>query len=206
MMILPRFRSVLLAIVLLLATAGSRAADDLWSLLAAQDSASGRFLQELYDEEGELVERSSGRYAVLRPHYFRWEIDYPDRQLLLVAQDTLWHYDLDLATATRRTVDDDAAFAPLQLLGGDVEKLRQQFSVTAFGPGSYRLQPTFPGAGFALVEMAWEGKHLTAMDVLDRSGQRLQLSLTPDEDVAPPVPGDFDFSVPEGVEIYDDGG
>jgi hypothetical protein len=33
------------------------------------------------------MERSSGRYAILRPHFFRWEIDDPDRQRMLVAGD-----------------------------------------------------------------------------------------------------------------------
>ena len=90
----------------------------LYEVPVGKEAASGQFIQELYDEEGELLERSSGRYAILRPGFFRWEIDYPDRQLLLVSGDLFWHYDIDLATATRRKTGDDQSFAPLALLGG----------------------------------------------------------------------------------------
>ena len=98
-----RWRRAILALTaVLLAASGApghaQEEPDVWSRLAAQDQASGRFLQEIYSEEGELLERSSGRYAVLRPGFFRWEIDYPDRQQIIIADDTLWHYDIDLAT------------------------------------------------------------------------------------------------------------
>lgn len=180
--------------------------EQLWALLEAQEAASGQFIQELYDEEGELLERSSGHYAILRPGFFRWEIDYPDRQLLLVSGDLFWHYDIDLATATRRKTGDDQSFAPLALLGGDLEELRGRFRVTRLGEGEFQLQPTYPAAGFALVEMHWDGPLLRAMEILDRSGQRLQLALEPAANPVKLASGDFQFSVPEGVEVfYDDG-
>lgn len=198
---------ITLAAVLVLSFVGSATADEqLWGLLEAQEAASGQFIQELYDEEGELLERSSGRYAVLRPGYFRWEIEYPDRQLLLVSGDQLWHYDIDLATATRRNTGGDKAFSPLELLGGDLEELRGRFRVTRLSDGDFQLQPTYPAAGFAQVEMHWDGPLLRAMEILDRSGQRLQLALEPAANPVQLDGDDFQFSVPEGVEVfYDDG-
>jgi chaperone LolA len=189
----------------LLAGVNAQASERLWQLIGARDAAAGAFLQELYDEEDELLERATGHYAVLRPQYFRWEIDYPDRQRIVVAGDTLWHYDVDLATATRRNTAGSDEFAPLQLLGGEVAELQQRFSVTDLGDDRYRLQPNYPDAGFASVEMGWEDGQLTAMTVLDRSGQRLELSLTPERPAPALSPADFRFSPPEGVEVYGDG-
>jgi chaperone LolA len=198
-------RSVYLSILLLLLSLRAESSERLWEMLAAQEAARGAFLQELYDEGDELLERSSGRYAVLRPHFFRWEIDYPDRQRIVVAGDVLWHYDIDLQTATRRSTGEEQQFAPLQLLGGDLRDLRQQFRVEDLGGDRYRLQPTYPDAGFASVDLQWESGQITAMEVVDRSGQRLQLSLTPERPTPPLAPADFAFSVPEGVEVYGDG-
>ena len=192
---------------LLLALPAAADEDQLWDLLAAQTAMAGEFEQLLYDEEGELVERSSGRYAVLRPGYFRWEISTPDRQLLLVSGDQLWHYDVDLATATRRDSSGDRDLAALELLSSEPGRLRERFAVTELGESHYRLEPTYAGAGFAAVDMRWSEGRLTAMNVVDRSGQRLQLALDPDAAVGPSLsPDDFRFVIPDGVEVYYDDG
>ena len=195
-----------LAVLLLafVATASARAAsggDDVWDRLAAQDQARGSFTQELLDEEGTLIERSSGRYAILRPGYFRWEIEQPDRQQLVVADATLWHYDMDLGTVTVREVDPDAQFTALDLLAGDQAELAGRFSVEQLGEGRFRLLPRFPRAGFGAVVLSWEGSTITAMEVQQRGGQTLSLALTPDSDDAPLRAEDFAFEVPPGVEV-----
>jgi chaperone LolA len=188
-------------LLLLLFVTSVRGDDTLWQLLDAREGAAGAFVQELYDEEGELLERATGRYAVLRPHFFRWEIEYPDRQLIVAAGDTLWHYDIDLATATRRTAA-DSALTPLALLGRDIADLQQRFSVEDLGDQRYLLRPNYPEAGFSSVTLAWRGGEVAAMDVVDRSGQLLRLSLTPDADSAALTPGDFVFEAPPGVEVF----
>lgn len=201
------FRRSAGALVMLLVTAVAGAgraqpASDVWSRLAAQDQASGRFLQEIYSEEGELLERSSGRYAILRPGFFRWEIDYPDRQQIIIAENTLWHYDIDLATASERVIAGDEQFTALDLLARDSDDLAGRFTVETTGESSYRLVPLFSQAGFSSAELVWDGDVLVEMDVRDRSGQELQIALTPDVDPVPLAPGDFRFDPPEDVDVH----
>lgn len=199
------FWPMVLAAVLVLSTAVPAVADDtLWARLDAQSQAQGRFLQELFDEGGELLERSSGRYAVLKPGFFRWEIEYPDRQEIVVAQETLWHYDLDLATVTKRSVDADGAFTALDLLARDGTELAARFSVERLEGESYRLVPQFPQAGFAAVVLSWEDEQIVAMEVTQRGGQRLALALTPESDPRLLDPADFAFTIPDGVELQTD--
>ena len=121
---------------LLLAGVGQVLAQDdspLWSYLSAQTQAEGRFEQSLYAETGELLEESRGQYRLLRPGYFRWDIEEPDSQLIVVADDELWHYDRDLASATRRNAAEQGSFSALELLAGDGDDLRRRFSVTDLG-------------------------------------------------------------------------
>lgn len=181
---------------------------ELWDLLAAQEQAQGTFEQSLFSETGELTEQSRGRYAVLRPGYFLWEIEAPDRQRLVVANDVLWHYDIDLATATRRDrkTGADEQFTALELLGGDRAFLQARFSVEPLGGQRFRLVPRFPQAGFASVDMVWDNAALVAMDIRDRSGQLIQLKLAPDPQAAGLSPGDFVFEPPAGVDVYDAAG
>ena len=44
----------------------------LWARLVGLEQAQGRFGQALYSERGELLERSSGRYALLKPGFWIW--------------------------------------------------------------------------------------------------------------------------------------
>ncbi|MDP5052777.1 MAG: outer membrane lipoprotein carrier protein LolA, partial [Congregibacter sp.] len=139
--------------------------DDVWALLASQTQAVGGFTQELFDEDGVLVERSSGRYAVLRPGFFRWEIESPDRQLIVVSGTQLWHYDIDLAAATRRNTATQNEFTALELLAGDSEELRGRFDVQRLDSSRVRLIPLFSQAGFNSVDIAWEGSAVVGMVV-----------------------------------------
>lgn len=197
---------VLAAVAANLAMAEQASTNRLWERLDAQAQASGRFLQELYSEEDELLERSSGRYAVLRPGFFRWEIEYPDRQLILVAGNDLWHYDIDLAAATRRDTRDNQEFTPLELLAGNSDTLTERFSVEALGGDRFRLIPTFAQAGFSAVEISWEGDALAGMQVRDRSGQTISIALSPDTDAPRLEAEDFAFTPPDGVDVYDPDG
>ena len=180
--------------------------DALWPRLAAQSQAQGRFRQELFDESGALMERSAGRYAVMKPGYFRWEIDDPDRQEIVVADGVLWHYDIDLATVSRRDVDEDGAFTALDLLARDTQDLAARFQVERLGDERFRLRPQFAGATFSAVDVTWEGEAIVAMVVHQRGGQRLSLALEPDMDAPPLDPSAFDFQVPEGIDLQAEAG
>jgi len=206
----PWLRTLLCAGLLALPAAALWAATDaqdgagLWQRLAAQDQAQGRFRQELYDEGGALMERSGGRYAVMKPGYFRWEIMQPDRQEIVVADGVLWHYDVDLATVSRREVDEDGAFTALDLLARDTPELAARFHVERLAEGRFRLLPRFGGAAFSAVDVTWDGNALVEMLVSQRGGQRLALSLEPDLDAPPLTRADFDFEVPEGLDLQAD--
>ncbi|GAB5414415.1 MAG: outer membrane lipoprotein chaperone LolA [Congregibacter sp.] len=176
---------------------------DLWQALEGQTQAHGSFEQELYDEKFQLVERSKGRYSVLRPRYFRWSITDPDRQEIVLREEQLWHYDVDLASATVRPADDGGMFTPLELLGGNAKSLRDRFSVEQIDDQSFRLTPSFPQAGFASVDVTWADGEIVGMRIADRSGQQIVLSLTPDANAAPLAPGDFELELPADVELHD---
>lgn len=174
----------------------------IWELLEGQIQARGTFEQTLVDEQAQVVERSSGRYAILRPRFFRWSITEPDRQEIVLKAGELWHYDVDLASATVRPAKSDGMFTPLELLGGDTTMLKARFNVEQLDENSYRLTPNFPQAGFTAVDVSWHDQHIRSMRILDRSGQQIQLSLTPDETAGTLMPEDFDLVLPDDVELH----
>ena len=91
---------------------------------------------------------SSGKFRVLRPSYFAWEVLSPGEQLIIVDPQFIWHYDRDLETVTRRPVSDDVAMVPLKIFGGDADKLQEKFQIVRQSEDTFVLTPLSEGAGF----------------------------------------------------------
>ncbi len=81
------------------------ATDALLESLSGMQQLTGRFRQRQYDENGQVVMESLGRFRLLRPGYFAWDIESPGSQLVLADPGGIWHYDRDLETASRRPLD-----------------------------------------------------------------------------------------------------
>ena len=73
----------------------ARATEDTWPL-EGQNTTSGTFQQTVMDINGAVAFSSKGRFAALKPHHFRWEIESPDRQLLIATPEAFWQWDKDL--------------------------------------------------------------------------------------------------------------
>ena len=122
-----RLRDFIVCVCLL---AGSGAGADPLDTLAEKTSLSGTFTQVILSPEGAVLEQAEGRFQLLRPHYFWWQIENPDQQLLIAVDDELTQIDWDLEVMTRR------AFTPqdrtvLQWLLSSREDIESAFSVEA---------------------------------------------------------------------------
>lgn len=196
----------LCVIVLLCLSVGVRAEDAASALaarLAPLAQLSGRFEQSVENAGAATPATSAGRFSLRRPGQFRWEITEPDSQLLVASDGVLWHYDRDLATATRRRFDDGAA-APLLLLAADAPALAEAFVVEAPGPDRYRVIPRTADAGFREAELTFTGAFPATMRIIDRLGQAIAIRFS-DLDDAPLPEGTFDFTPPDGVDVYREG-
>ena len=175
--------------------------DDLLARLATIDRLQGSFRQQQYDEEGAVLLASSGSFRILRPGYFAWEINDPDSQLLLADPEFLWHHDRDLETVTRRPVGGEQ-MAPLQVLGGDDQLLRERFVVTSDGADSYTLVPVQGDPGFRQLTLVFENGVLAAMDIIDRLKQRVSVQFSDLDSVSVLTPDDFAFQPPPDADLF----
>lgn len=194
-----------LVLLLLLALCGSLpvAAETLQQRLGGLRGLTGEFEQTLYSRDGDVLEQSSGRFSLLRPGYLSWHIQAPDEQLLLAANETLWHYDVELETATRRRIPAGNPTSPLTILGGDSDELETWYRVQALGEDSWSLEPRFDDAEFARVELSFERGLPVEMRILDSLGRRTLISLGGLDPTAVLNPEDFAFEPPPGIDIYD---
>jgi outer membrane lipoprotein carrier protein len=177
-------------------------ADDLQLRLKPLSSLQGAFEQQVMSTDGEVLENSSGRFMLLRPGYFYWQIEAPDQQLLIAAGEGLWHYDADLETATHRDISKAGEHSPLAILSDTSDNLADTYYVREAGPGRYRLEPRGEDREFLAVTLSFTDAVPVAMEVEDRLQQITRISFGAVEMNGALEPGDFAFEPPPGVDVY----
>ncbi|MEM8562503.1 MAG: outer membrane lipoprotein chaperone LolA [Pseudomonadota bacterium] len=183
------------------------ATEELLEKLNPIQQLQGRFVQRQFDEQGEVLLESAGTFKLLRPAYFSWEIESPDRQLIIADTEFLWHYDMDLETVTRRPVDDSIEASPLQVLAGDASGLRDNYEVEQAANDSFVLLPRDSAQGFRELTVHFTEQGLSQLDIVDRLGQQISVTLLELDDASLLTPETFVFEPPDSdVDIfyYDD--
>jgi outer membrane lipoprotein carrier protein len=193
---------VLLLLSLLPGVVLADAVDALNDALAPLDGLQGNFTQQQYDESGEILLESSGRFSVLRPDYFSWEIRAPDNQLVIATPEFIWHHDRDLETVTRRPLAAAGAMTPLQVLGGDVAVLRAAFTVTQVQDDTFILRPRGADAGFQELSLHLRNGEIASMEVLDNLDQKLQVEFSDLISNGELSPSDFAFTPPPEADLF----
>lgn len=192
--------ATLLLLVALIARAD--AVDEFIDTLAAIGSMQGDFTQLQYSEQGEFVGRSSGHFKLLRGGYFSWEITAPDSQIIVATPAFLWHHDRDLETVTRRPVAGQDDMAPLRILGGEPERLRTEYAISATGENSFRFDPRRENADFRQLEVTLVDGLVTHMSVVDRLNQKITLDFSNVSREETLTPADFDFQPPPDADLF----
>ncbi|MEP5764715.1 MAG: outer membrane lipoprotein chaperone LolA [Halieaceae bacterium] len=171
--------------------------------LAQVRSLEGDFAQELFGDDGKLLEQSSGRFRLLKPGFFSWHIFQPDEQLLVAAGPSLWHYDVELETATRRDIPAGNPTSPLTILGGDSAELAQHYLVQALGEQSWQLRPRSADAEYSAIAIVFDGELPARMEIEDVLQRRTVIHFSAVQADTALQPADFDFQPPPGVDVYD---
>ena len=180
---------VILSCYLVLLSASLRA--DVLDTLAAREGMAGQFTQEIISPEGEVLERSNGNFALLRPHFFRWEILAPDSQLLLANSDQLTQIDWDLEVVVERPIVEMAS-SPLQWLLASRATLDSAFDISLSGDAAV-LVPVDLQSPYQRLNIAQMAEAVWRLDAEDRGGQVLRVELRENIDRSPRI---ADFVVP----------
>lgn len=176
--------------------------NDLIAALAPIKRLQGSFSQQQYGADNLLLAESSGKFRLLRPGYFSWEILSPDKQLIIAGPEFIWHYDRDLDTVTRRPVTSDAEMTPLQILGGDEVALREKFQVVRKAEGTFLLTPKATDVGFKQLTLYLNKTQLTGMEIQDNLGQSVVIKFADLDSKTALTSADFAFTPPPGADLF----
>ena len=183
-----RWRVILGCYVVLLS--GALRADVLEALVERKGLA-GQFTQEIISPEDEVLERSSGGFALLRPHFFRWEILTPDNQLLLADGEILTQIDWDLEVVVERQISETAS-SPFQWLLASRAALDSAFDISLSGDAAVLIS-TDSQSAFQRLHIEQIAETVWRLDAEDHGGQLLRVELRENVDSPPQI---ADFAVP----------
>ncbi|MDN5849874.1 MAG: outer membrane lipoprotein chaperone LolA [Nitrococcus sp.] len=165
----------------------------------------GRFVQETRAEDGNLIDSSSGEFALARPNRFNWLYEEPYRQRIVADGEYLWVYDVALRQVTVRTLDKVLGVGPALLLSGRFSDLRQSFELKELGGGWIRLQPKSGEWGFQQVRLHIAQGVPDVVVVESGLDQTTRLELRDLERNPPLDPQRFRFTAPDGVDVIGPG-
>ncbi len=178
--------------LILLALAPTAQATEVPWPLEGQNMASGTFRQTVTDINGGLAFSSTGRFAALKPSYFRWEIESPDRQLLVATPEAFWQWDKDLDVVILRDAPDIAEL-PISTIWSGTGDDRQPSKIESghFGDEVKNLSVRSPDENTIIVLFE------------DSLGQntRFEFALETQGVVTPSA---FAVHIPDGVDFYDE--
>ena len=197
-----------LATLLLLSTAinnaGASAADQLNTLLNAMSSITADFQQRIENEQGDILQESSGELILNRPQQFLWRTLSPYEHLLVANDNVLWLHDLDLEQVTKQSLSEDIQQTPALLLSGDIEQINNQFVITYTtqeNQQTFDLTPKHDSGIFTQLSLTFSNKLLSAMSFRDGFSQLTTIEF--DNVILNPTisSSTFTFVPPVGIDI-----
>jgi outer membrane lipoprotein carrier protein len=189
--------------------------DELVQLLNNIHTMQATFKQFMVNDAGAPVgQKTSGQMALVRPGKFRWEAIQPSKQLIIVNDNKVMIYDVDLEQVIKRKVDYKKPGNPAMLLSGSTETLKQMFKITKLkksGDGIwFKLTPkknnqTKQNSDYQWVKMCFISGQLSAMYILDNLGQQSEIHFTSVEINSKISQDKFIFVAPPKVDVLDEG-
>lgn len=190
-----------------LSSESSESALKLSALLSAMDTLDAQFQQTIVDNKGVELQKVQGYLKVKKPENFYWRTEEPYEQLLVTQGDILWLYDLDLEQISKQTLSDDLSQTPALLLGGDVKKIHQQYSITQQenneGLLLFMLKPKSSDSIFSNLAISFKQENIYSMVFSDHFNQLTTIvfadvKINRDIDLSL-----FEFTPPVGVDVID---
>lgn len=161
--------------------ADNKAKDDLVELLKKMDTFQANFSQLIRSSTGEKISDTKGEVKIRRPNQFYWKSLRPDPVIVIADGKYLWTYDVDLAQATRQSLDKALKESPASLLAGSLDNFEKNFVVDFAKPGKckksngqcFLLKSKQKDSTFRNIYIGFEADKLVEVRMSDPLGQNI---------------------------------
>jgi outer membrane lipoprotein carrier protein len=191
--------------------AESAPVDELQKLLMPTKTLKAQFKQTVFSEREKVLQRSSGNLEFKRPNLFRWQVDAPDKNLVVTNGKKLWNYDVDLEQVTVQAFKASNEVSPVSFLFDDVQKLNHDFTIVKItqkdsacfkhATKCFSLTPKAENASFVKVEVGFAKEEITVLRLLDHLGQTSVFEFSKVTTNFKIPDANFNFKAPAGVDV-----
>lgn len=177
------------------------------NLLEPLVNGAGGFEQVTYDSNGQAVQRSSGKFALMSPGKFYWHTTDPYEQILVSDAQTIWLYDPDLEQVTVKSFADEQSQLPVRILSGEFDLLDKEFELSENSNEDGRvflLEPKSGTGNVASINLKFVGRVLASMTVVDKTNTKTEFSFSDRTALSEEDKSSFAFEIPEGADVFHD--
>ncbi|MBL1432122.1 MAG: outer membrane lipoprotein carrier protein LolA [Gammaproteobacteria bacterium] len=203
---------VLAASLLLMASAAvaDEAQDKLDRFVVDLTSMRAGFVQTVIDTNGTLVDESEGTMLMRRPGRFRWDYTLPYEQHIITNGKHLWIYEPDLDQVTIKPYAAGVGETPALLLSGDISAF-ERFTVSQLDieDSEYEwllLKPLDSESGYESIQIGFDAMGFKLVRFSDDFGHHTQLEFIDIEANVVLADDEFEFQIPDDVEVISDPG
>jgi len=173
--------------------------------LKSLDSSTADFKQTVLNEDKQILQQSSGTVAISRPGMFSWIYTEPYEQQIIADGSELWVYDVDLDQVTVKPMSSGLSSAPIMILMKQ-NQINSDFTVNEVGQRQFlywvELEPKSTELAYSRVYIGLENNIVKAMELRDGFGQSTQIVFENLRQNVIHNPKVFEFSPPEGVDVF----
>lgn len=181
---------------------------DLSTLLNGVHSMQANFVQTVYDNHQQAIQKSLGKIFLQRPGKFRWQVTKPIPQLIIANGSKLWIYDADLEQVTIRSLKQSAGETPALFLSHENLDLAQNYAVSELPHQGtlrwFRLVPKKADSMFASVEMGFLNQQIQQMNLQDHLGHVTKVAFKNIKTNIVLSSSLFNFKAPRQVDVIDE--
>lgn len=180
-------------------------ANTLEQLLQNTRTYQADFTQTVLDNS-QMVQQGAGQFLLQRPGKFRWDIQTPNKQLLIANGEKLWIYDPDLEQVTIQKVAKAAGNTPALLLAGDSQSLTRDFAISAVNKNAeqgFQLTPKSNNEHFKKVQLYFKQAQLQEMILDDQLGHTTKIQFKHVRINQALNAKLFNFTPPKGIDVIE---
>jgi outer membrane lipoprotein carrier protein len=199
-----------LCLALLAATCSGHAqtpAKELAGLLEPVQRMNAQFTQTVLGVRHELLQSAEGYLRLARPQQFKWVLLAPYPQTIVTSGDRVYIYDPDLNQVQVRSLDEALRGTPAMILLGTAADIEARFTVShalVDGSDAFVLVPKDPDALYTEIRMAFSGRRMVSIEIVDSLGQLTDVSFHNVEINGDQAADEFQFSVPPDADLIGD--
>lgn len=150
-------------------------------------------------------QKTSGSMALERPGKFRWEVSYPNKQLIIINKNKILLYDIDLEQIIKRKIDYKKPGNPVALLSDSTQTLEQNFTITKLKKsGEFELKPKKKNSDYKWIKMYFVSGQLKSMYIFDNLDQKSEIHFSNIVFNSKIPDSKFIFVVPKNVDVLDE--